>query len=138
MGEVVYVPIYSRIFHQSDQRTFQLTNTLSVHNVNIDKTIRLRAVLFYDMQGQLLRSFLDKERVLAPLETINFVVEQNDQSGGPGANFLVEWVADETVTNPLIESIMISTSGNQGISFTSTGKTAKMFGHFYKTMPDSN
>lgn len=60
--------------------------------------------------------------VLGPLETSRYVVPQKDKSGGAGANFLVKWQSDTYVNPPIIESIMISTQMQRGISFTSRGQ----------------
>jgi hypothetical protein len=37
----------------------------------------------------------------------------------------VEWVAEKTVYEPVIEAVMISTSSSQGISFVSRAKILK-------------
>jgi hypothetical protein len=46
--------------------------------------------------------------------------------GSKPAAFVVEWVAQQQVTTPVIESIMINTSGNQGLSFVSAGESLKV------------
>ena len=51
-----------------------------------------------------------------------FNVARNDTSGGSGANFIVEWVAEKKVSDPVVESIMITASGTQGFTFTSRGQ----------------
>lgn len=42
-------------------------------------------------------------------------------AGGVGANFLVEWVAEVMVTEPVIEAIMVSTEGGQAFAFARPG-----------------
>ncbi|MFZ5563764.1 MAG: DUF3124 domain-containing protein, partial [Thermodesulfobacteriota bacterium] len=59
---------------------------------------------------------------LKPLESLRYVVPERDTSGGSGANFIVEWKADKPVNPPIVESIMIGTQVQQGISFTSRGQ----------------
>ena len=54
-----------------------------------------------------------------------FVVKESDDRGGSGANFVVKWKADQTVNAPIIESIMIGTKAQRGISFTSRGQVIK-------------
>ena len=58
---------------------------------------------------------------LGPLETIEFLVERRDSSGGSGANFLVQWTAETEVDRPLIEAVMVGTAGTLGISFREAG-----------------
>jgi hypothetical protein len=62
---------------------------------------------------------------LPALATTEFLVERDDASGGSGANFLVEWVAQDEVTEPIIEAVMIDTKGQQGISFARSGRPVR-------------
>jgi hypothetical protein len=82
-------------------------------------------VNYYDTNGKLVRNYLERPGELTPLATTSFVIQQEDNSGGPGAAFVVEWVAQQPVTPPVIEAIMINTSGNQGVSFISAGRVIK-------------
>jgi hypothetical protein len=50
------------------------------------------------------------------------LVKVYDKRGGPGANFIVKWQSDNKVNQPIIEGIIISTKGQQGISFICPGK----------------
>lgn len=118
---VVYVPDYSHIYHGSNLRRFALTTTLSIRNTDPDRSITVTSVRYYDTEGELDRRFLEEPRRLDPLGTVEFVVAEHDTSGGSGANFIVEWSADRPVSQPVIESVMISTRSGQGLSFTSRG-----------------
>ena len=60
---------------------------------------------------------------LKPLESIRYVIPEKDKTGGSGANFIVEWKSDKFVNPPIVESIMIGTQSQQGVSFTSRGQT---------------
>jgi len=57
------------------------------------------------------------------MATADFVIQRKDKTGGPGANFLVEWSSEEDVDEPVIEAVMIGQHGNAGISFTGAGRT---------------
>ena len=70
-------------------------------------------------------STLTEPGELGPLATVEFVIQRVDTAGGPGANFLVQWVGQAEVDEPLIEAVMIGQSGNAGISFTSVGRAIK-------------
>ena len=65
---------------------------------------------------------------LAPLCPTEVVVERDDAAGGSGANFLVEWYANQPVTRPVIEAVMIDTKGQQGISFVRRGSVVSEVG----------
>lgn len=85
----------------------------------------LTKIWYYDLKGRLLRKYNMEKIQLQPLETRNFVIEKKDKSGGPGANFIVEWISEFEVNSPIIEAVMISTRNNVGISFNSTGRVIK-------------
>ena len=120
---VVYVPVYSRIYFGPSRRTVPLAVTLSVRNTDPERAITIREVRYYDTGGTLLRSYLAEPLVLAPMASTEFVVTSGDDAGGAGANFIVQWAAGQPVAEPVIESVMIGSSGAQGISFTSPGRT---------------
>ena len=48
-------------------------------------------------------------------------IDELDIEGGTGANFLFDWKIKPTSNEPLFEGVMISTSGQQGLSFTTQG-----------------
>lgn len=120
-GQTIYVPAYSEMSITSN-RTLDLAVTLTVHNTDFDHPIILTSVRYYDTQGQLLREYLVEPRQLAPLASTDFFVAANEQSGGLGTNFIVEWVAEQPVFEPIVEAVMLNTSNNQGISLTSPGR----------------
>lgn len=126
-GETVYVPLYSHVYVLGKQR-FLLAATLSIHNTNIDRTIVVTSVRYYNTAGQLMEVYLDRPHRLAPLATAEFFIGQNDQRGGSGANFIVEWVSENDVSPPIIEAVMAGISGPQGLSMIRAG-------HVIKTLP---
>ena len=127
-GQTVYVPAYSHVFFQDGTREFDLTTTLSVRNTDPALPITVRSVRYHDSSGQLVRRYLEAPLPLAPLASRAFVVEERDRSGGVGANFIVEWEAPVPVSPPIVEAVMISTAGTQGISFVSRGQAIRSFG----------
>jgi hypothetical protein len=120
-GQTIYVPCYSQIYHGPKTRPFDLTISLSVRNIDLEKSFKLLAVDYYNTKGTLVRSYIQDPIEFPPLMTKKYVIEQMDTSGGPGANFIVRWKAEEKINAPVIESVMIGTSSGQGISFTSRG-----------------
>ncbi|MCW9705621.1 DUF3124 domain-containing protein [Fodinibius salsisoli] len=127
MGQLIYIPVYSHIYQQDRQKTFNLTATLSIRNVDPFRTLRLRKVAYYDSGGQLIQHYLEESIQLEPLSSTSFVVEERDLRGGVGANFLVRWIAENEVNPPIVEAVMISTSQQQGISFISEGRVIEEY-----------
>jgi len=124
-GQTVYVPIYSHIYTVDRNRTWDLTATLSVRNTDLTNSIIVSSVNYYDTNGKLIRKYLEQPVGLNSLASTDFVVNQDDASGGAGAAFIVEWVAQKEVSAPVIEAVMINTVGNQGISFVTNGRVIK-------------
>jgi len=121
-GQALYVPAYSHIYSGNRERPFLLAVTLSIRNIDASHSIKITRVDYYETQGKLLKKYLDKPVVLNPLESIRYVIPEKGKSGGSGANFIVEWKSDNFVNPPLVESIMIGTQSQQGVSFTSRGR----------------
>jgi hypothetical protein len=120
-GEIIYIPIYSSVYHQGGKK-FDLTSTLSVHNVDLNNPIQLIRVNYYNTDGKLIRKYIKEPTVINPFQTKQFVIPSVDTTGGTGANFVVQWVSEVHVTSPITEAIMVSTTQNQGLSFSTTGK----------------
>ncbi len=121
-GQTIYVPAYSEIYYSSGGHTIDLAVTLSIHNTDFEHPIVLTSVKYYDTHGQLLKEYLAQPRSLGPLASTDFFVEAKEQSGGIGTNFVVEWVAEQPVYEPIVEALMLSTTSTQGISFSSPGR----------------
>jgi len=120
-GQTLYVPCSSHVYHGAKNRPFELTITLTVRNTDIRRAMRLVSVDYVGTDGRVLKRFITKAESVHPLATREFVVEQNDTSGGAGASFLVRWQADVSINEPVTEAVMIGTANSQGISFTSRG-----------------
>ena len=121
-GQTVYVPIYSHIYSGLKGRPFSLAATLSIRNTDPKHPITLVSVHFYDSDGKLLKEYLDKPAELKAMASTRYIITEGDNTGGSGANFLVEWKSQTKVNSPLIEGVMIGTRSGQGISFVSRGQ----------------
>jgi hypothetical protein len=124
-GETLYVPIYSSVFHHQSALNYKLTATLSIHNIDLDNSIKLIKADYYDTNGNFVQAYLEDTLVLSPLQVAQIVIQEEDERGGTGANFIVEWVSETNVNSPIVEAVMISARGQQGISFISPGRVIK-------------
>ena len=127
LAQTVYVPVYSHIYAEDRYRDkpFLLTTTLSVRNIDPDRSMTLKSVDYYDSEGGLLDRYLDKPVTVPAMGSVRYIVPESETKGGAGAKFLVEWEASQAVVEPVIESVMIGTKLQQGISFLSTGRVIK-------------
>lgn len=125
-GQTLYVPVYSHIYSGDREQPFYLAVTLSIRNTDARHAITITAVDYFDSEGKFLKHYLEKDFSLNALGTKRYVVPESDKTGGSGANFIIKWRSEKPVTEPLIESVMISTKTQQGISFTSRGRVLEM------------
>ncbi len=116
-----YLSIYSQIYSQSEHKTHDLTATVSIRNTDLNDTIYIEKAEYFDTGGKSIRTYFESHIFLAPMETVEIVIDENDQEGGTGANFIFDWRAKADTNAPLFEGVMISTSGQQGLSFTTQG-----------------
>lgn len=76
---------------------------------------------YYHTKGKLVSSFVKNPVYVGPMETIEIVLDKEDDTGGSGANFVIYWGAAKSNVCPVFQAVMISTSGQQGIAFTTDG-----------------
>lgn len=123
--ETDYLPVYSDIYHQDGTKRFPITATISIRNNSLVDSAYIQSATYHDSYGKLLLSYLDSTLLLSPMESIEFVVEEDEKAGGAGANFIIEWAATNYSDQLLMQSIMIGTFGDQGISFLADAKVIK-------------
>lgn len=123
-GQTIYVPAYSHVYY-GDGKEYLLAITLSIRNTSLTDSISVASVRYYDSKGKLIKEYSKNSLQIPPMATAEFFVEEQDKSGGAGANFIVEWTAQKDVTEPVVEAVMISTTFQQGISFISSGRVIK-------------
>lgn len=120
-GQVLYLPVYSNVPFSERGKQFDLSAFVAVHNTDLLHPMKITKVLFFDNHGSLVNNYLAKDSMLMPLGATNFFVPEKDKSG-TGANFIVEWVADTLINEPLIETVMLGLKNDQGVSFSSLGR----------------
>ncbi|MCP4340246.1 MAG: DUF3124 domain-containing protein [Desulfobulbaceae bacterium] len=124
-GQTVYIPAYSHIYHGNKETPLLLSVTLSIRNIDPNASLTITAVNYHETQGPLVKEYINKPVVLGPLGSERFVIPQKDNTGGSGANFIVVWHSDKPINPPIIESVMIGTQSQLGISFTSRGQAVQ-------------
>jgi Protein of unknown function (DUF3124) len=119
--KTIYVPAYSHVYYNRGQQ-YLLSATLSIRNISLTDAILITSVRYYDTYGRLVKKYSKKTWQIPPMATAEFFVQDEDTSGGSGANFIVMWETKKGADEPLIEAVMIGTSSGQGIAFTSSGR----------------
>ncbi|HLN55560.1 MAG TPA: DUF3124 domain-containing protein [Bacteroidales bacterium] len=124
-GQLVYLPVYSNIPYLIDTGMFDMSAFVAIHNTDLTLPVTLTQVLYFDQDGKLVDNYLKEGKMqIAPLATKNFYIPYEDKSG-TGANFLIEWVADTLVNEPLIESVTLCLKPNNTLSIMSQGKVIR-------------
>lgn len=117
--QTIYVPVYSHIYSTGGKPNL-LEVTLSIRNIDMSNSILINDVIYYDTQGRQVKKYLEKVIEVAPLATIEFLVEKQHITGGSGANFIVKWMSEKPVNKPLIEAVMVG-GENENVSFIRQG-----------------
>lgn len=127
MGQTIYVPVYSYIDYDTQDRSFNLATTVSIRNTDLQSPIIINSVRYYNTEGKLIQEYLSKPGQLTALASTAVVIDRRDTQGGLGANFIIEWQAYQPVSEPIIEAVMIGTDSGQGISFVSPGRVIQQY-----------
>ena len=116
-----YLSVYSQIYSTTEHKTHDLTATVSIRNINKRDTIFVKNAKYFDTKGNLIRTYFESPIFVKPMQTIEIVIEEKDKSGGTGANFVFDWLVSKSANAPYFEGVMITTYGQQGLSFTTQG-----------------
>ena len=116
-----YLSSYSKIYTKSESHMFSLTGTISLRNINLTDTVFIEQADYYGTNGKKLRSYFEAPIYLAPMETVEIIIAEEDVGGGSGDNFVFHWSKPPGAQDPFFEGVFISVYGQQGISFTTRG-----------------
>lgn len=124
-GQTIYVPVYSHISVGDRGLPFGLAITLTFRNTDAERSVTLVSARYFDDKGRLIKDFATRAQAVGPMGSLDFFVEESDVQGGSAASFLVEWISETPVSEPMVEAVMIGTRNQQGVSFTSHGRVLK-------------
>ncbi len=120
-----YLSIYSQIYNRNEMNRHNLTAVASLRNTSSTDTIYLTKAVYFDSHGKAIRTYFDYPIYLAPMETVEIVIDEIDVEGGTGSNFIFDWQKAKSTTEPLFEGVMTSVMGQQGLSLITQGKRLK-------------
>lgn len=119
--QTFYVPIYSDIYTDKDNRKVLLSATLSIRNTTLKKPLYINKIDYYGTDGELLKSYIKKSIELPAMATLNYIVEKEEDKGGSGANFIIEVEGIDETVKPVVEAVMIGNFSNKGFAFSTEG-----------------
>jgi hypothetical protein len=126
-GQIVYVPIYSEVRHgnlspSGQPNSLLMSILVSIRNTDSAQNIHIIRAPYYNTAGKLVRNYVSKTITVAPFATSEIFVELNENAGGSGANFAIEWEAEKPVSPPIIEALHSRFQAGYSVSFISRGK----------------
>ena len=127
LGETLYLPIYSHVWHGEMDNKGQPMKTLvsvsvSIRNTDPVKAIRVNSAQYYDTDGKKLREYLASPRTIGPLGTFELFVPRSDDTGGSGANFVIAWKSDSYASPPIVEGFHANLPVGRSIAFTTSAR----------------
>ena len=126
-GQKVYVPFVPQVSFD-EVSTLGFWGFLIIRNTSETDSILLTSTRYYASNGQLVKDCLGTENLrLPPMATANLAIAKSDRIRGVGANFIVEWMSESEVSDPVIEAVMLTASGNQSFSFLSHGRVIEEY-----------
>jgi len=121
-GQLIHVSAYSFVYSYEKGRQFNLAVTLSIRNTDLERSIMVESVEYRDINGAMIKEYLASPATVAPGACIQFLINESDPAGGAGPSFRVRWRSQQAVFQPVVETVMIGTKSQQGISFMCPGR----------------
>jgi hypothetical protein len=127
LGQTLYLPIYSHIWHGEMDKQGQPMKTLvsvsvSIRNTDPVKSIRIASAQYYDTDGKKLREYVTSPKVIGPMGTYELFVPRSDDTGGSGANFVISWKSDARASPPIVEGFHANLPVGRSIAFTTSAR----------------
>ena len=122
VGQDLYLPIYSHVWHGDTDGKREPTKTLvsvsvSIRNTDPAKSIRIVSAQYYDTDGRKLREYVTSPRTLGPMGTYEIFVPRSDDRGGSGANFVISWKSETPVSPPVVEGFHANLPAGRSFAF---------------------
>jgi hypothetical protein len=126
-GQLLYLPIYSHVWHGEVDRQGQPTKSLvsvlvSVRNTDASTAIRLESARYYDTDGKMIREYVASPKTIGPMGTYELFVPRSDDTGGSGANFIIAWKAGGMANPPVVEAVHINLPAGRSIAFITSAR----------------
>lgn len=125
-GQNLYLPIYSHIWHgdrvvdgQYPLKS-QVSALVSIRNTNGKSSIKVLSAKYFSTEGKLLKEYVPATKTINPMGTLELFVERQESQGGSGANFVIQWSAENPVNPPVVEAVHADIKGHSTLTFTTT------------------
>ena len=126
-GQMLYLPIYSHVWHgdldsKGEPAKALVSVSVSIRNTDPAKAIRITSALYYDTGGKKLKEYIPAPRTIPPMGTLELFIPRSDDSGGSGANFVIVWRSDTPASPPIVEGFHANLPAGRSIAFTTSAR----------------
>jgi hypothetical protein len=127
LGQHLYLPIYSHIWHGEVDKNGQpmkalISISVSIRNTDPAKSIIITSAQYFDTGGKKLKEYLASPKSIGPMGTYEIFVPRSDDTGGSGANFVIAWKSDAPASPPIVEGLHANLPAGRSIAFTTTAR----------------
>lgn len=127
LGQNLYLPIYSHIWHgdmaaDGERGRTLVSVSVSIRNTDPLKPIRVVSAQYYDTDGKKLKEYVSSPKTIAPMGTHELFVPRSDDTGGSGANFVITWKSDTPASPPIVEGVHANLPAGRSIAFISAAR----------------
>ena len=127
LGQNLYLPIYSHIWHgdmtaKGEREKTLVAVTVSIRNTDPVKSIRVLSAQYYDTDGKKLKEYVTSPKTIGPMGTHELFIPRSDDTGGSGANFVISWKSDTPASLPIVEGVHANLPVGRSIAFTSSAR----------------
>ena len=127
LGQNLYLPIYSHIWHgdvvaDGERAKTLVSVSVSIRNTDSVKPIQIISAQYYDTHGKKLKEYLASPKTIGPMGTHELFVSRSDDTGGSGANFVIAWKSEAPVSPPMVEGLHANLPVGRSLAFISTAR----------------
>ena len=127
LGQNLYLPIYSHIWHgdmtaKGEREKTLVSVTVSIRNTDPVKSILVFSAQYYDTNGKKLKEYVTSPKIIGPMGTHELFIPRSDDTGGSGANFVISWKSDTPASLPIVEGVHANLPVGRSIAFTSSAR----------------
>ena len=126
-GQMLYLPIYSHVWHgdldsRGEPAKALVSVSVSIRNTDPARAIRVTSAQYYDTDGKKLREYVTAPRTIQPMGTYELFIPRKDDTGGSGANFVIMWRSDVPASPPIVEGFHANMPAGRSIAFTTSAR----------------
>jgi len=126
-GQMLYLPIYSHVWHgdldgKGEPAKALVSISVSIRNTDPAKSIRVHSAQYFDTDGKRLREYVTAPRTIPKMGTIELFIPRSDDTGGSGANFVIVWKSDTPASPPIVEGFHANLPAGRSIAFTTSAR----------------